>query len=410
MAHDNISRRKFLGRSIYAGTALSLAVSGQVAGKQTPTNSAAKKESWKFVSMPDFLNVDCDYPQAGWEDSLCYILKSVKNENPDFLVVPGDLVMGHWDRVGKKDDIVTIEKFANRYYSAWINRMKAHDLKFYASLGDHEVGDNGWRDRRKLKAVKDYKRVFAEHLKMPRNGPDHMKGTAFWWKHKNVLFIAVDVFEEGQSNQGLIRVGVTSDQLAWFKQVLEENQDVDHRIVLGHTPILGPVRSWSSSRLMVQEGRESQFWQTMKSHNVDMYLCGECHAITCKERDGIMQVVHGGLIGYNTRTNYMVVTVSKNKIDLEIKEIEMLPSGETFQQMQTQKRWSPLKNVTISQADRAKGFYTVGLARIEKRTGKQFINRKGYFEIQHESSNERAVAIFDKRVNQKNKLSKIVVK
>ena len=36
LANDNISRRKFLERSIYAGAALSLAVPARAAGKETP--------------------------------------------------------------------------------------------------------------------------------------------------------------------------------------------------------------------------------------------------------------------------------------------------------------------------------------------------------------------------------------
>ena len=55
--------------------------------------SINENDSWNFVSMPDFLNVDCDYPQPGWEDALSYILESVNKENPDFLAVAGDIVM-----------------------------------------------------------------------------------------------------------------------------------------------------------------------------------------------------------------------------------------------------------------------------------------------------------------------------
>jgi len=349
-------------------------------------------DEWTFVSMPDFLNVDCDYPQEGWEEALSYILESVKQENPDFLVVAGDLVMGHWDSPDWSDND-SIAKYSERYYSAWINRMNHHGLKFYTSIGDHEVGDNPWRTPKKLEAVKAYKQAFANYLKMPDNGPDHMKGTAFWWRHKNVLFISTDVFEEGESDQGLIKAGVSGNQLSWLKKILEENSDVDHKIVLGHAPILGPVRKWSSSGLMIKEGRDSEFWQTMKQYNVDAYLCGEVHAITCTERDGIMQIAHGGLIGYNTRTNYMVVKVSKDKIELEIKEIDLLPHGDHLWQTKNNR---PLENVTISEEDKTKSFYTVGLATIEKSAGKQFINRDGYFLTKHEMSNEFAVPVFRK--------------
>ena len=352
--------------------------------------SNVQYDTWSFVSMPDFLNVDCDYPQEGWEDALSYILESVKKEKPDFITVSGDLVMGHWD-APDWNDADTIAKYANRYYTAWVNRMNDHGLKFYTSLGDHEIGDNPWHEEKKLEAVKLYKKAFSDYLKMPQNGPEHMKGTAFWWKHKNVLFISVDVFEKGKSEQGLIRVGVTGKQLAWLQEVLEKNRDVNHRIVLGHTPVLGPVRRWSSSGLMIQEGRESDFWQLMKQYNVDLYLCGEVHAITCTERDGIMQVAHGGLIGYNTRTNYLVVKVSEDKLELELKEIKMTPSGNKKWQTKNNR---PLEHVAIS--NREVGFYPVGRVTIDKSNGKEFINRKGYFREDLEFSNDIAVPVFRK--------------
>lgn len=344
--------------------------------------------TFSFVSMPDFLNVDCDYPQPGWEGALTYILEAVKQENPDFLTISGDLVMGHWDDASwnNKD---TITKYADRYYTAWKNRMSDHQLKYYTSIGDHELGDNPWRDSTKIAAISHYRQAFAHHLQMPLNGPEHMQGTAFWWRHKHVLFISVDVFEEGKSNQGQIKAGVSGDQLAWFEQVLEDNRDVNHIIVLGHTPILGPVRKWSSSGLMIEKGHKSAFWQAMKKHKVDLYLCGEVHAITCTERDGIMQVAHGGLIGYNTRTNYMVLHVSDHSIELEIKEIEMLPQGSHLWQTKNNR---PLENVRI--ADENEGFYLVGTTMIEKKDGKKFLHRKGYFLPEHEASDERATAIF----------------
>ena len=56
--------------------------------------------------MPDFLNVDTTYPQPGWEEALDYVLQAVKAENPDFVLVAGDLVMGRWRSEEK------IEKYA----------------------------------------------------------------------------------------------------------------------------------------------------------------------------------------------------------------------------------------------------------------------------------------------------------
>ena len=372
------------------------------------TKENKSNESWTIVSIPDFLNVDCDYPQKGWEDALGYILNSVRKENPEFVLVAGDLVMGHWDSK-PGNDADTIKKYSQRYYSGWINRMNDHNLKFYTSLGDHDIGDDAWRDAKKFKAVGLYKKAFSDHLKMPRNGPDNLKGTAFWWRNKNVLFISVDVFEEGQSELGFIKIGVTGEQLKWVQEVLDSNPDVDHRIIMGHVPVLGPVRQWSSSGLNIKEGRESDFWRLMKKYEVDTYLCGEVHAITCTERDGIMQVAHGGLIGYNTRINYLVIRFTKEKIEMELKEIDLMPHGGFLWQTKNNR---PLENVTISDSSKAKGFYTVGTLTIDKTDKKEFKNRQGYFLQKYESSEDIAVPIFRKndKPQVQTELPRIIVK
>ena len=145
----------------------------------------------------------------------------------------------------------------------------------------------------------------------------------------------------------------------------------------------------------IKEGRESEFWQLMKKNGVDIYLCGEVHAITCTERDGVMQVAHGGLIGYNTRINYMVTKFTKEKIEMELKEIELLPHGEFLWQTKNNR---PLEYVTISDSSKARGFYTVGKLTIDKTHNKEFKNRKGYFLKKYESSNETANPIFKKNL------------
>jgi len=256
--------------------------------KPDPSDSAP----WTFVSIPDFLNFDIEYPQKGWEDALGFILHSMKKEDPAFALVAGDLVMGHWGT--KKEEI---DEWANKYYPGWVQRFKDHGLKVYAALGDHEVADNPWRGA-VATAVPFYKDAFRRHLGMPLNGPDHMKGTAFYWLHKNALFVSVDVFEKGKSKQGEIAAGVTGKQLEWFEKALSEHgPKVDHIVVMGHTPILRPVRTFSSSGMLTVKGRDSDFWKIMVKHGVDLYLCGEVHAVTCTQRDGIQQIAHGGLIG-----------------------------------------------------------------------------------------------------------------
>ncbi len=327
--------------------------------------------TWTFVSMPDFLNVDTTYPQPGWEDALGYVLKAVKAENPDFVLVAGDLLMGRWWNEEK------IEKFAAIYYPDWIKRMNAHGLKFYTAIGDHEVGDNPWPpDRAKL--VPSFKKAFRDYMKMPLNGPDHMKGTAFYFTHKNTLFVTVDVFEKGKGSQGEIVAQVTGEQLAWLDKTLTGHPSVDHVVVMGHTPVLGPVRKRSSSGLMLEKGRHSPFWRSMAKNNVDLYLCGEVHAITCTMKDGVQQVAHGGLFGYNPKVNYMVVRVSPGKMELELKELDIVCEGERLWQ---EGRNRPHEFVTISEQIRKRGYISVGKMTIDKSGGnRESRDKTGYFD------------------------------
>jgi hypothetical protein len=344
--------------------------SSTFAAPPEPSNNA----SWTFVSIPDFLNFDIEYPQQGWEDALGFILDSMKKEDPAFAMVAGDLVMGHWG-----NDKKSIDQWADKYYPPWIKRFQDHDLKVYTALGDHEVGDNPWRGARAT-AVPFYKDAFRRHLNMPLNGPEHMKGTAFYWLHKNVLFVSVDVFEIGKSRQGEIAAGVTGKQLIWLEDVLAKHRSkVEHIIVMGHTPILRPVRTFSSSGMLLEKGRESELWQTMVKHQVDLYICGEVHAVTCTQKDGVQQVAHGGLIGRTSKPNYMVVTVHKNRLELELKEIDLVNGKGML--WQKNKSRGPYDTITISEERKEAGFTSIGTVHIVKQGGKkEFQSMTGFFD------------------------------
>ncbi len=139
----------------------------------------AEQVSWRFVSMPDFLNVDTDYVQSGWEEALGTILESVKSENPDFLMVPGDLVMGEWHGAKTRPGIPGIEHFAKRYYPAWKARLKAHGLTWYT---DEELFTKGTDNPRHV--VKDGRghRIVLPLNRMPSDRkPKDKAGESFDW-------------------------------------------------------------------------------------------------------------------------------------------------------------------------------------------------------------------------------------
>jgi len=316
-------------------------------------------ENWRFVSIPDFLNADTTYPQPGWEDALTFILSSIKKENPDFIIIPGDLIQGRWKSQDK------IAKYSNIYYSAWKQRIENFGLKYYTSIGDHEIGDNPWFSPAKVKRVNICKQKFREYMNMPLNGPEHMRGTAYWFVHNKTLFISLDVFERGMGKSGKIVAKVTGRQLKWFRNLLKQHRDVRHKIVFGHTPILNKVNKESSSGLHIRRGRASAVWRAMKEFNVDLYLCGEVHAASFIQRDDILQVCHGSIIGINDSSNYLVVDLTPHKISMAIKEIPISNKGGKLWQPGLPV-FRPHERIEISDAARTSGFKVKARAVIDK--------------------------------------------
>ncbi len=307
-----------------------------VAKAEVPEGGVVSVQPWRFVSIPNFVGADIAYPQSDWEETLDYVLKAIKAENPEFVLVPGDLVGGNWP------DKESIEKQAAVYYPAWVKRMQDHGLAFYAAVGDHDIGGGPW-PAEKAGLVRSFKQQFQKQLAMPLSGPLRMKGTAYWFIHENVLFASLDVFERGSGAQAGIVPQVTGEQLQWLEQTLTDNPGVEHAIVMGHLPVV----PFAAADLTLADGTESPLWQTLKKHGVDLYLCGEVHAIHCVQADSIAQITHGASIGQDPKLNYLVGTVSAKGIDLELKEIAVTNEG---------------GRPTIADNARTQGFVTVGKA------------------------------------------------
>jgi hypothetical protein len=221
--------------------------------------------------------------------------------------------------------------------------------------------------------VPTFRRAFRDYLKMPLNGPEGLEGSAYYFVHEGTLFIAVDVFEPGDGIQGGIVMRVTGRQLEWLKATVAAHRDIHHVIVMGHVPILGPVREETTSGLMLEDGRSSPLWRAMVIGGVDLYLCGEVHAVTCIERDRIQQVVHGGLFGYNPKVNYLVARLSPDRIELEIKEIGIICEGGDLWQ---EGPGHPRERITIAEDTRERGFTTIGSMVIDKTSGRKVTRAK----------------------------------
>jgi hypothetical protein len=127
------------------------------------------------------------------------------------------------------------------------------------------------------------------------------------------------------------------------------------------------------------EGRHrSALWQTLAEHEVDLYFAGEHHAITCREHQGVWQVVHGTLWGRGGHANYLVGAVDDSTLRLTLKRIPLSSSGGDI--WNAHKPRGPSEYVSIEPAARRRGFETVGTLVIEKDGGaSEFVERTGPF-------------------------------
>jgi hypothetical protein len=343
-----------------------------------------------------------------WHQSATdYALDAVAAEEPNFVLVAGDLVMGHWDYDYDNREIfgptgtltekrAALNNTAACYYPQWKQRFSSRSLIFHGAVGDHEIGDNNWGvNTDKSRLVPDYKDAFATYITKTGGTPRYsnrpvgtdFEDTAYAFQRGNTLFVTVDVFKFTDASvqlgpYGTVNAAVEDEQLTWLQNTLagaQTDPNIKHIIVQGHTPCLTPVRG-QGSHIVMPGGENTDFWQSLEQYNVDLYLCGEVHNMSASNHGGVEQVAHGGLIGYGfvpsyPAVNYMVMIIDGNTIDLKLKSIDQQSIGSS-------KLWQTGGNRPSEEyyLDTANGYQTVGTLTINKNSGQTiYENRTGYF-------------------------------
>ena len=329
-----------------------------------------REGAWCFVSFPDFFNFDVPEPFPKWDSAVGWYLDQLKGEGPRFSLVAGDLVNGHW-----WDSAAQIEHLGHVYYAGWMRRVRAAGLlPIYTAVGDHELGDNDWPPE-KVALVPEFRRAFEANLENPMNGPEGYKERAYWVREGDVLVVTLETFEiEGEE----LIATVGEAQLEWLAGVFEAHRDAKFRVVQGHVPILPGSRKRSSSGIELVGAERSGLWRLMVEHDVDLYFAGEHHAITCREHEGVWQVVHGASWGRVETLNYLVGTVEGERLTVELKEIPVTLEGGAI--WNVNKDPGPREVVRFTDEQRAAGFEVVGRLVIDKSGGgKRYVERSGYF-------------------------------
>ena len=327
--------------------------------------AATASPTYRFVSAPDSWNSDIgDVRKAvgwapgepnsinhSWRRAIDTVLDEMALRRPRFALVAGDIVEGQWDQdldgygtfgstAGLAGKRRAVRAAARTYYPQWRAQFRRHGLRVRAALGDHEIGDNWWNDRAERALVATYKRawsnqftfrgrprrfVFSSH---PPAGTQHAR-TAYAFRSGPVLFITVDAFH--QRPNGNVHSEIVGSQLRWLRRVLARavlQPSVRFVVVQGHVPVLPTARQVGSSDLRLRGGASSRFWRALEAHGVDLYLCGETHAISRTNRGGVEQVVHGSTLSFAS-FNYLTVAVSPTRLALTLRRAPVTRTNDT---------------------------------------------------------------------------------
>ena len=275
----------------------------------------AQALAWSFVSIADLANKDRLGKQQ--KDKVNKILDSIQNKNPDFVLVPGDMIMGRFWAL----PWLSVEDGTDKFYTRWKKRFEKRNLKYYTAVGDHELGDLPYIEDMFLTGlVPEYKKGYQRNFDYPQNGAKNLKDLTYYFVHQNALFITVQTFNRDGMQ---IHNNLSKQQLNWFRTVLEENhKSVDHIIVQGHAPVLPVDGGHATGHITLNGNDSSAFWQLMATYNVDLYLCGEHHTTDIQEKNGITQIVHGVWVG-KSPISYVNVKISGKEMSYDIKNFKM---------------------------------------------------------------------------------------
>ena len=91
--------------------------------------------------------------------------------------------------------------------------------------------------------------------------------------------------------------------------------EVDYVIVQSHLAIALPVRWANSSGYLINKSTDSELWNVLNKHQVDLYFAGEIHHVTSSmdDQSGLVQIVHG-----NVRGGVLIGDVEDNRLTLRL--------------------------------------------------------------------------------------------
>ena len=142
---------------------------------------------------------------------------------PEFICFPGDEIKG---LTTDRDALTAQWRYWFEQEMAWLDRDA---IPLYHTTANHTVYD----------PMSEH--VFREVMAhLPQNGPAGQKGLSYFVRKGDLLLIFINTLWSGLGGEGRV-------ETEWLDEVLTDNHDARHRIVIGHHPVF-PVNGFSGRR------------------------------------------------------------------------------------------------------------------------------------------------------------------
>jgi Concanavalin A-like lectin/glucanases superfamily len=317
-------------------------------------STARAEEPWRFLALADWHLAEIYVQPDKYPEGIATVADGLKmlkaNYGGELVMLPGDSNVGHWDTKqfikSFKPGLTPADSILQAGELCYTGMVEAFNEAGYSKLlmaiGDHEVGDNPWPPGTAVsKHQAEFREAFANVFNINPDGGQFIydepigeaasrplgtkyEATSYAYQYKNVLFVTVDVFhqEDPDKNigkQGSVTGAVTGKHLKWLDHVLSEarkDSSIKHIFVQAHLPVLQPVRRVNSSGMLMDDEMESDFWKTLRKHQVDIYFAGEVHSntVTKDPKSELVQVVTRAKF----MNNFVTVDVTDDVIDITL--------------------------------------------------------------------------------------------
>lgn len=188
---------------------------------------------------------------------------------PEFIVFPGDEIAG---LVPDRDRLLAQWRHWLDVEMNWLNRSS---VPMWHSTGNHTTYNRMSED------------VFREVLAMPPNGPPGQEGLSYWVRRGNLLLVFVNTLWSGLGGEGFV-------ETKWLGDVLSQNQDATHKLVVGHHPVFSVNGFSGPCQRDVAALCGAEFWRILVQHGVRAYLCSHILAFDVRMHQGVLQICTAG--------------------------------------------------------------------------------------------------------------------